>query len=294
MKKFRILEFRNTDKCGNVGKIWELKSNGNYGSLSHHCGLFTLATMLDGAQSVADGQLEIYKTRRLSDEYEFKIGDKIIGVGTIACFTYHDNEIRFHYKNETTEDLQCHARSYDKTLESRLTTLEARVKELSEIPHDMQGGHVISHPKSVVIKAASPLDKFNLGNWIYVIAGAPGCTGATGKVGFVTNERQYSGLGSLIDGINIDIDGTIWRVNGSLRMATSSEVQDHCTIKIGEYKVEYSSDNNIKIGCQTYSYEDVMAVRRFLEITEQTTIEIRGEKITLKLINRIIAKFFDK
>ena len=106
---------------------------------------------------------------------------------------------------------------------------------------------------------------YEVGDWVYIRRGAVGCQGADGKVGVVVNDKNTNGMHISDDGINVNIKGGVWRIDGDFRPATQEEIDkaikaiEDAPIMIGSYEVRFFG-NYIGVGCQTIDKE------KFIEI----------------------------
>jgi len=75
----------------------------------------------------------------------------------------------------------------------------------------------------------------------------------------------------------------LWRENrGWVAEVISS------SIKIGNYDVEFLADNEVKIGCQEFDFDELKTVQRLLGDPINAEITIHGTKFTRELIKEII------
>jgi hypothetical protein len=66
----------------------------------------------------------------------------------------------------------------------------------------------------------------------------------------------------------------------------ASDFKKYTSVKVGEYTANLV-DGKIKIGCQTYTKEDLYAVRRAIKINDGYEVVIRGIHVTIDLLNKL-------
>jgi hypothetical protein len=121
----------------------------------------------------------------------------------------------------------------------------------------------------------------NIGDRVVVYDLVSGCQGAEGAVGIITDKKQIRGLFSTDLGFNIDIDGTIWRVNGKWKLYEKSaeELANELGFKVGD-KV-WNIETEFYLG-EIKSFSTMNTNQLYFDVTTGNTWTLHN-KITNKV-----------
>lgn len=117
-------------------------------------------------------------------------------------------------------------------------------------------------------------DEFKPGDWITIRSSydlAPGCQGVDAGTYQVVADKSNNGLSDDSRGIIINFNGRLWRIDGTFRKATQSEIDSVSIFKIKGYEAKFEK-NCVRFGCQRYTNDEIL---KFADILAKSGLKLK-------------------